>query len=142
MGLEETSGFHRSNDLIENQKVKEEKRMKWQKCVYAVSVLGMFVSGALMKSAAREESKPAAKAEVSIDNFAFTPTELTVAAGTTVEWVNRDDIPHVVVSDDKKTFKSKALDTDDKFSYTFTKPGTYSYFCSVHPKMTGKVIVQ
>jgi plastocyanin len=64
-----------------------------------------------------------------------------VKAGTTVEWVNRDDIPHVVVSDDKKTFKSKALDTDDKFSYTFTTPGTYSYFCSVHPKMTGRVVV-
>ena len=116
--------------------------MKWQKCVYTVSLLGMFVSGVLMRTAAREESKPAPKAEVRIDNFAFMPTELTVAAGTTVEWVNRDDIPHVVVSDDKKTFKSKALDTDDKFSYTFAKPGRYTYFCSIHPKMTGIVIVQ
>lgn len=116
--------------------------MKWRKCVYAVCMLGIFVSGVLVRVAAREESKPAPKAEIKIDNFAFTPTELTVAAGTTVEWVNRDDIPHVVVSDDKKTFKSKALDTDEKFSYTFTKPGTFAYFCSVHPKMTGKVIVQ
>ena len=116
--------------------------MKWVKCVYAVAVLGMFVSSVLVRAAAREESKPAAKTEIKIDNFAFAPTELTVAVGTTVEWVNRDDIPHVVVSDDKKMFKSKALDTDDKFSYTFTKPGTYAYFCSVHPKMTGKVIVQ
>lgn len=116
--------------------------MKWQKCGYAVCVLGMFISGVLARAGAREESKPAAKAEIRIDNFAFTPTELTVAAGTTVDWINRDDIPHVVVSDDKKTFKSKALDTDDKFSYTFTKPGAYAYFCSVHPKMTGKVIVQ
>jgi plastocyanin len=116
--------------------------MKWRKCVYAMSVLGMIVSGVLMRAAAQEESKPGQKAEIRIDNFAFTPTELTVIAGTTVEWINRDDIPHVVVSDDKKTFKSKALDTDDKFSYTFTKPGTYAYFCSVHPKMTGKVIVQ
>jgi len=100
-----------------------------------ISVSGLFVTAA-------EREEKSIKAEIKIDNFAFTPTELTVKAGTTVEWVNRDDIPHVVVSDDKKTFKSKALDTDDKFSYTFTTPGTYSYFCSVHPKMTGRVVVQ
>jgi plastocyanin len=80
-------------------------------------------------------------AEVKIDNFSFGPAALTVAAGTTVTWTNRDDIPHTVVSDDK-VFKSKVLDTDEKFSYTFTKPGAYSYFCSIHPKMTGKVVVQ
>lgn len=80
--------------------------------------------------------------QVKIDNFTFTPNALTVPAGTTVQWVNRDDIPHTVVSDDKTTFKSKALDTDDNFSYTFSKPGTYSYFCSIHPKMTGKVTVE
>src|ERR1700756_1110889 len=79
--------------------------------------------------------------EVKIDNFSFGPATLTVTAGTTVTWTNRDDIPHTVVSDDK-VFKSKVLDTDEKFSYTFTKPGTYSYFCSIHPKMTGKVVVQ
>lgn len=118
--------------------------MKWRKCVYAVAVIAMFVwvSGLFLEATEREEKAPAEKAEIKIDNFAFTPTELTVKAGTIVEWVNRDDIPHVVVSDDKKTFKSKALDTDDRFSYTFTTPGTYSYFCSVHPKMTGRVIVQ
>lgn len=80
-------------------------------------------------------------AEVKIDNFSFGPAAITVAAGTTVTWTNRDDIPHTVVSDEK-VFKSKVLDTDEKFSYTFTKPGTYGYFCSVHPKMTGKVVVQ
>ena len=80
--------------------------------------------------------------QVKIDNFTFAPVELTVPAGTTVQWVNRDDIPHTVVSDDKTTFKSKALDTDDNFSYTFSRSGTYSYFCSIHPKMTGKVVVQ
>ena len=80
-------------------------------------------------------------AEVKIDNFNFGPATVTVLAGTTVTWTNRDDIPHTVVSDDK-VFKSKVLDTDEKFSYTFTKPGTYGYFCSVHPKMTGKVVVQ
>jgi len=63
--------------------------------------------------------------------------------GTSVTWTNRDDIPHTVVStDDPKTFKSKVLDTDEKFSFTFSKAGTYPYFCSIHPKMTGKVIVQ
>jgi amicyanin len=81
--------------------------------------------------------------EVKIDNFSFSPATLTIAAGTTVTWINRDDIPHTVVtSDDPKAFKSKALDTDDKFSFAFTKAGTYSYFCSIHPKMTGKVVVQ
>jgi plastocyanin len=83
-----------------------------------------------------------AGSEVKIDNFTFAPKDLTIPAGTVVRWINRDDIPHTVVSDDKTTFKSKALDTDDSFSYTFTKPGTYSYFCSIHPKMTAKVIVQ
>ncbi len=80
--------------------------------------------------------------EVKIDNFTFAPVTLTLATGTTVKWVNRDDIPHTVVSEDKSTFKSKALDTDDSFTYTFTKPGTYTYFCSIHPKMVAKVVVQ
>jgi len=80
-------------------------------------------------------------AEVKIDNFSFGPATLTVATGTMVTWTNRDDIPHTVVSEDK-VFKSKVLDTDEKFSFTFSKPGTYPYFCSIHPKMTGKVVVQ
>ena len=79
--------------------------------------------------------------EVKIDNFSFGPAELTVSAGTTVTWTNRDDIPHTVVSTDK-VFKSKVLDTDEKFSYTFTQAGSFPYFCSIHPKMTGKVIVK
>jgi len=91
--------------------------------------------------AARAEQTQASSAEVKIDNFSFGPATLTVAVGTTVTWTNRDDIPHTVVSDDK-VFKSKVLDTDEKFSFTFTKPGAYPYFCSVHPKMTGKVVVQ
>jgi amicyanin len=90
---------------------------------------------------ARAEQAPTSNAEVKIDNFSFGPATLTVAAGATVTWTNRDDIPHTVVSDDK-AFKSKVLDTDEKFSFTFTKPGTYGYFCSIHPKMTGKVVVQ
>ena len=83
----------------------------------------------------------AATPDVKIDNFSFGPQTLTVAAGTTVTWTNRDDIPHTVVSTEG-AFKSKAVDTDEKFSYTFAKPGTYSYFCSIHPKMTGEVVVQ
>ena len=79
--------------------------------------------------------------QVKIDNFAFTPATITVATGTEVKWVNHDDIPHNIVSDDK-SFKSKALDTDEAFTFTFTKPGTYTYFCSIHPKMTGKVVVK
>ena len=79
--------------------------------------------------------------EVKIDNFSFGPADLTVPVGTTVTWTNRDDIPHTVVSTEK-VFKSKVLDTDEKFSFTFSKTGTYPYFCSIHPKMTGKVIVQ
>jgi len=90
---------------------------------------------------ARAGQAQAASVEVKIDNFSFGPATLTVPSGTTVTWTNRDDIPHTVVSDDK-VFKSKVLDTDEKFSYTFTKPGTYGYFCSIHPKMTGKVVVQ
>jgi plastocyanin len=78
---------------------------------------------------------------VTIDNFSFSPTTITVPVGTTLTWTNHDDVPHTIVSDDQK-FKSKALDTDEKFSYTFTQPGTYSYFCSIHPKMVAKVIVE
>ena len=80
-------------------------------------------------------------AEVKIDNFSFEPTELRVPVGTSVTWTNRDDIPHTVVSTDK-VFKSKVLDTDEKFSYTFTQAGSFPYFCSIHPKMTGKVVVK
>ncbi len=79
--------------------------------------------------------------EVNIDNFSFTPMEITISAGSQVTWINKDDVPHTVVSVDHQ-FKSKALDTDEKFSFTFPNPGTYEYFCSVHPKMTGKIVVK
>jgi amicyanin len=90
---------------------------------------------------AQPQPAAAASAEVKIDNFKFGPEAVTIAAGTTVTWTNRDDIPHTVVSTEG-AFKSKVMDTDEKFSFTFSKPGTYEYFCSVHPKMTGKVVVQ
>ena len=78
---------------------------------------------------------------VTIDNFTFEPQRLMVKAGTTVTWVNQDDIPHLVAST-TRLFKSKALDTDDKFSFTFTTPGVYDYFCSLHPHMTGTIVVE
>ena len=90
---------------------------------------------------ASNDQPSAANAEVKIDNFSFGPETLTVPVGTTVTWTNRDDIPHTVVSTDG-VFKSKVRDTDEKFSYTFTRAGTYPYYCSVHPKMTGKIVVQ
>jgi plastocyanin len=77
---------------------------------------------------------------VTIDNFTFAPAQLTVKAGTTVTWTNRDDIPHTVVSAGK--FRSKALDTDDKYSFTFTSAGDYTYFCSLHPHMVGMIKVE
>ena len=86
---------------------------------------------------------PAWSAEtiVMIDNFTFNPLRLTVKAGTTVTWDNEDDIPHTVASS-AKLFKSKALDSGDKFSATFATPGVYEYFCSLHPHMTGTIVVE
>ena len=85
----------------------------------------------------------AADAQVTIDNFTFAPATITVPAGTRVVWTNRDDIPHTVTSaDDPKVMKSKPLDTDDSFAFTFAHPGTYRYFCSLHPHMEGSVIVR
>jgi plastocyanin len=98
----------------------------------------VLVAAALltMGHAARAED-----ATVKIDNFTFEPQKLTVKAGTTVTWKNEDDIPHTVASA-TKAFKSKALDTDDSFSFTFTTPGTYEYFCSLHPHMTATIVVE
>jgi len=86
-------------------------------------------------------SAQAAESEVKIGNFTFAPQRITVKAGTTVIWINEDDIPHTVASS-SKLFKSTALDSEDKFSFTFTTPGTYEYFCSLHPHMTGAIVVE
>jgi len=104
-----------------------------------VMIAMLLLAGA--PSVAANDQPLGSSADVKIDNFSFGPQTLTVSVGTTVVWTNRDDIPHTVVSTDG-VFKSKVRDTDEKFSYTFTKAGTYPYFCSVHPKMTGKVVVQ
>jgi amicyanin len=90
---------------------------------------------------AAAQSAAAPQAAVHIDNFSFTPQEITVSAGTAVTWTNGDDIPHTVAATGK-AFKSKVMDTDQAYSFTFTEPGTYEYFCSLHPHMQGKVIVK
>jgi plastocyanin len=86
-----------------------------KKYIYMLFALGvcLLLTGALARTIVRRASAAQAKVEIKIDNFAFAPAEITVAPGTTVRWVNRDDIPHTVVSEDKATFKSKPLDTDD-----------------------------
>ncbi|HEY4250303.1 MAG TPA: cupredoxin family copper-binding protein [Roseomonas sp.] len=84
-----------------------------------------------------------AEAAIHIDNFAFTPAELTIAAGTRVTWINRDDIPHNVVDrDNPRTRRSPVLDTNDSYAFTFESPGTFHYFCALHPHMQGTVIVR
>ena len=90
--------------------------------------------------AAQDATKKDAN-EITIDNFTFTPKELTVPVGTTVKWLNHDDIPHTIV-EKKTTFRSKALDTDDSYSFMFTSAGTFDYFCGLHPHMVGQVIVK
>jgi len=107
----------------------------------AALVFGAGMLAPLRMSLSATAQQKTEATEVKIDNFSFGPATLTVPVGTTIVWTNRDDIPHTVVSTDG-VFKSKVLDTDEKFSFTFSKAGTYPYFCSIHPKMTGKVIVQ
>ena len=109
----------------------------WIICVATSMVLALAALPTVEKSIAAG----APTADVKIDNFSFTPATLTVKAGTQITWTNADDIPHTVVSDDH-SFRSKVLDTDEKFTFTASNPGTYSYFCSIHPKMTGKVVVE
>ena len=113
----------------------------WVASFAAAVVIAFVLLLAGSPSVAANDQSSAANAEVRIDNFSFGPQTVTVPVGATVTWTNRDDIPHTVVSTDG-LFNSKVRDTDEKFSYTFAKAGTYPYFCSVHPKMTGKVVVQ
>ncbi len=91
-----------------------------------------------------ESGRPAAgAAQVTIDNFVFRPATLTIAAGAAVTWTNRDDVPHTATSTAKpRIFDSGVLDTDQQFSHVFSMPGTYDYFCAVHPHMTAQIIVK
>jgi plastocyanin len=125
----------------------------------AMSLLAVAAVGCTRSNNSMEESPGGAASAVSsksgeprpaeitkqivIDNFTFDPPTLTIPVGTKVTWVNHDDVPHTATSTAKpKRFESGTLDTDDKFSHVFTAPGTYEYFCAVHPKMTGKIIVK
>jgi plastocyanin len=108
------------------------------RAVAAALLLGPIL-GAMLAFAAVAAQEPADV--VTIDNFTFSPKALTVAVGTTVKWVNHDDIPHSVV-EKNTTFRSKALDTDDAYSFTFTSVGTFDYFCGLHPHMVGQIIVK
>jgi plastocyanin len=109
-------------------------------CIAAALAI-LAAAAVLPAAAAQAAGTQAAETEVKIDNFTFAPQSITVKAGTTVTWTNDDDIPHTVASK-TKLFKSKALDTGDKFSFTFTTPGAYEYFCSLHPHMTATIVVE
>ena len=109
------------------------------RAVLVATLLGP-VAGAFLAYGALAAQEPN---EVVIDNFTFGPKDLTIPVGTTVKWVNHDDIPHTVVeTSTSRAFRSKALDTDDSYSFTFASAGTFSYFCSLHPQMQGKIIVK
>src|ERR1700749_239442 len=102
--------------------------------------LGVRVAHSVLRSSSQLGAVRAAETTVSIDNFTFSPASITVKVGDAVTWTNRDDIPHTIVSAGK--FRSKALDTDNSFSFTFTAVGDYQYFCSLHPHMTGTIKVE
>ena len=109
--------------------------------IIASTALGAVVGSVLAAGVLFARADGPASA-VSIDNFTFTPQSMTVKAGTTVTWTNKDDIPHGVAWTNNAFGKSTALDTDDSFTLTFTTPGTYQYFCYLHPHMVGTLVVQ
>jgi plastocyanin len=113
----------------------------WVASFAAVVMIAIVLLLAGSPSVTANDQSSAATSEVKIDNFSFGPQTLTVPVGATVTWTNRDDIPHTSVSTDG-VFKSKVMDTNETFSYTFAKAGTYPYYCSIHPKMTGQVVVK
>lgn len=117
------------------------RRIKMMRSVFAAAVLGAVVGSGLAGSVLVAGAVSPATV-VSIDNFTFAPQTLTVKAGTTVTWTNRDDIPHGIAATNNAFTRSKALDTEDSFSFTFTTPGSYQYFCYVHPHMTGTIVVE
>ncbi len=106
-------------------------------CVAAALAAAVLAAAATLPAVAAQ----ATDAQVQIDTFTFAPQRVAVKAGATVTWINDDDIPHTVASS-SKLFKSKPLDTKDQFSFTFTTPGVYEYFCSLHPHMTGTIVVE
>jgi plastocyanin len=113
----------------------------WLASLTASVIIAIILLVAGSPAVTAKDQPSGANAEVKIDNFVFGPQTITVPVGSTVTWTNKDDIPHTSVSTEG-VFKSKVLDTDETFSYTFTKAGTYSYYCTIHPKMTGTVVVK
>jgi len=114
--------------------------------VFTIIVMHIFCatsSGPALAALPASQPTTQPMANVKIENFTFEPRELQITVGTTVTWQNADDVPHTATSkDDPQTFDSGALDTDDKFSFTFSKPGKYAYYCKVHPHMQGVVTVK
>lgn len=108
-------------------------------------LLFLAVTGLALMAGAVQADDAAAKGatvQVNIFNYKFDPETVTIAAGTTVTWTNKDEVPHTVASSDKSFKGSAGLDTGDSYSYTFDKPGTYKYYCTLHPFMTGTIVVQ
>ena len=99
------------------------------------------VTAAALRKTLSARPVSASTVEVKIDNFTFAPTKLVVRKGTQITWINRDDIPHTVV-ENNRLFKSHVLDTGEKFTFTPTQTGTFTYYCSIHPKMTAQIIVR
>ena len=108
----------------------------------SAALIGAAVGSVLAGGVLLARAQTPAAAAVAIDNFTFNPQTLTVKAGTTVTWTNKDDIPHGIAVTNNAFKRSQALDTDDSFSFTFTTPGTYQYFCYIHPHMTGAIVVE
>ena len=132
---------------MQQLKMKQIADFNWSVAVLIAIALLMILIGT--SSHAQHENDPRAlvrtagddaASQVVIDNFVYSPVPLTVKVGTTVTWINHDDMPHTVDSTQGK-FKSAALDTDDKFEFRFTEAGEYPFYCRIHPKMTGKIIV-
>ena len=113
--------------------------LKLRTLTIALVTMALVLVIALRSAPATGQSAQAT--DIRVDNFTFSPETLTVPANSTVTWTNKDDVPHVIASTDG-LFRSKGLDTDDHYSFKFTKSGTYNYFCAMHPKMTGKIVVQ
>jgi len=110
---------------------------------FATLLAVVALGGALVMGSVHAGDAPATDTgkQVAVFNYKFDPAVLTIPVGTTVTWVNKDEVPHTVMSSDKRFTSSGALDTGDKYSYTFTTAGSYEYFCTLHPFMKGKVVV-
>jgi plastocyanin len=125
--------------------------MPWRLALMAMTALGILILGSRLPTghhgiAAAQTVKPAvaatqADSRIEISKHKYSRPTLTVPVGTTVTWVNHDEDVHTVVSR-TQAFTSRGMDTDETFSFTFAKPGVYEYFCTLHPLMTGKVIVK